>query len=375
MYRRVCDEVLTHVVPFVDRRSFPPMRQAPLSESAVLAGMDRQLVRALQLEPRASFSRLAEALDVSEQTIARRYYRLRRDGLLRVVGAVDPRALGETDWMVRLRCRPDGAVPVAEALARRDDVSWVTINAGGSEVLFALRSRSEADREDLLVQRLPKSTPVLDIAAAVILHRYIGADAADWQGLRDTLTPVQVSRLTATPRVPVSRSAALEPGDHALLDLLARDGRTSYTVLARATGMTVGRVMRRVDALQASGVVYFDLDIAFAAMGPVTTAALWLKASPTRLEAVGRAIAEHDEVQFAAAITGDDNLVASVASDSLEGLYSYLITKIAAIDGINSYELSPVLRRVKQAGAITVGDRLAEPPPVSGVQRYRQTRT
>jgi DNA-binding Lrp family transcriptional regulator len=333
------------------------------SESAALNRLDRQLIRGLQLDPRATFSRLADALGVSEQTVARRYRRLWREGLLRVVGAIDPRALGQTDWMVRLRCRPDGALAVAEALAHREDVSWVTINSGGSEVTFALRSRTEADREDLLVQRLPKSAPVLDIAAAVILHRYIGADAADWSGLRDALTAEQVARLTATPRIPPSRTVVLEPGDDILLGLLARDGRTPYAVLSRATGMSEGRVMRRVDALQASGVVYFDVDIAIGALGDVTTASLWLQVSPSRLDAAGRAIAEHDEVPFAAAITGEDNLVASVTSDSLDGLYSYLTTKIAAVDGITRYALSPVLRRIKQAGTLTAGDRLADPPP------------
>ncbi len=64
----------------------------------------------------------------------------------------------------------------------------MTINSGGSKVVFSLRSRTEAARDDLLVQRLPKSAPVLDIAAAVILYRYGGGNAADWQGLRDALT-------------------------------------------------------------------------------------------------------------------------------------------------------------------------------------------
>ena len=338
------------------------MGKAVASESAVLDPIDRQLVRALQLEPRASFSRLAEALDVSEQTIARRYRRLRHDGLVRIVGVVDTRALGQTDWMVRLRCRPDGAPAVADALARRDDVSWVTINSGGSEVLFALRSRTEADREDLLMQRLPKSAPVLDVAAAMILHRYIGGGAADWQGLRGALTAGQLKRLTATPQVVASRSTALERGDDALLGLLARDGRTSYAVLSRATGMSVGRVMRRVDALQASGVVYFDVDIAVAAVGTITAASLWLQVAPARLESVGCAIAAHDEVPFAAAISGEHNLVAALRSESLDELYSYLTTKIATIDGITRYEVSPVLRHIKQAGAINAGDRLAAPP-------------
>jgi DNA-binding Lrp family transcriptional regulator len=334
-------------------------------ESATLDGLDAQLVRALQLDPRAAFSQIADALGVSEQTIARRYRRLRRDGLLRVIGAVDPRALGQTDWMIRLRCRPDGASAVAEALARREDVSWVTINAGGAEVLFALRSRTEADRHDLLVQRLPKSTPVSDIAAAVILHRYIGTDPADWQGLREALTPEQVQRLTATPTVAATRDTRLDAVDHVLLDLLARDGRTTYALLARSTGLAVGRVVRRVAALQAAGVVYFDVDIAAAAMGDPTTATLWLSVRPADLDAVGRTIAEFDEVPFAAAITGQSNLVAAVTCDDLDGLHRFVTTKLAAIDAISSYELSPVLRRVKQAGAMIDGDRLADPSPAN----------
>lgn len=336
------------------------MDEASVPESSVLGRLDRQLVRALQLDPRASFSRLGDALGVSEQTVARHYRRLRREGLLRVVGAVDPRALGETDWMVRVRCRPSGAPALADALARREDVSWVTINTGGSEVLFALRSRTQADREDLLVARLPKSAPVLDTGAAMILHRFVGTDPADWQGLRHTLAPDQVRRLTAMRRVVAGKPVALEPGDDALLDLLARDGRASYAVLARATGMSVGRVMRRLDALRSGGAVYFDVDIAVAAMGSIETAYLWLQVAPSRLEAVGQAFATHDEIPFAAAITGDDNLVVSATVAGVEGLYTYLTTKVAAVEGISRYTISPVLRRIKQAGALTVGDRLAE---------------
>ncbi|MEO8888289.1 MAG: Lrp/AsnC family transcriptional regulator [Jatrophihabitantaceae bacterium] len=340
------------------------MSQALIGNSAVLDRLDGQLVRALQLDPRAAFAHVADALEVSEQTIARRYRRLRREGLLRVTGAVDPRALGLTDWLIRLRCRPDGASPVAEALARREDVSWVTITSGGSEVLFALRSRTEADREDLLVRRLPKSAPVLDIAASVILYRYIGSDAADWPGFRDALTPDQVRRLTATPAVAGTRDARLDAADHVLLDRLAHDGRTSYAVLARASGLTVGRVMRRVAALRCAGVVYFDVDIAAAAIGYPVTASLWLSVRPADLDRIGRRIAECDEVQFAAAITGRSNLVATITCADLDALHGFVTGQLAAIAGITAYELVPVLRRVKQAGALIEGDRLADPPPV-----------
>jgi DNA-binding Lrp family transcriptional regulator len=74
----------------------------------VLDQLDRQLIRALQLDPRAAFSRIADVLEVSEQTVARRYRRLRGDGYLRVLGLVSPRVVGATEWLVRIGCRPGG---------------------------------------------------------------------------------------------------------------------------------------------------------------------------------------------------------------------------------------------------------------------------
>jgi DNA-binding Lrp family transcriptional regulator len=349
-----------------------------LPDSAVLEGLDRSLVRALQVHPRASYAQLGEVLGISEQTAARRYGRLRREGLVRVVGAVNPRALGQTGWMVRLRCRPDGTAKVAEALAQREDVSWVTINSGGAEVQFSLRSRSQEESEDLLVRRLPKTAPVIDVAASALMRVY---PAGDWTGVREALSDEQV-RLLACAAPPSAggllaavqpasaQAAALEPGDHTLLDLLAHDGRASYATLARASGLTVGRVMRRLDALQSGGVLYYDVDIAIAAIGPVVSASLWLQVPPDRLEPVGLALAQHDAVMFAAAISGDDNLVAVVMTDSLDALHGYLTSRLAGVEGISRYKLSPVMRRVKQAGAVTVGDRLSEPSS----RRARQAR-
>ena len=339
------------------------MPAVDIRESVILDDLDRKLIRALQLGPRAAFSHIAAQLEVSEQTIARRYRRLRSDGVLRVTGAVNPRALGQSDWLLRVRCRPDGANQLGVALARRDDVAWVSISAGGSEVVCALHARSKAERDDLLVQRLPHTTAVLGVAASVILHRFVGAHAADWAGVREALNPQQVRRLTATPVATSGATTTLEPADHTLLDLLARDGRTGYTALARAAGMSEGQVVRRVDAMQSSGVLYFDIDLAGDALGYPTAAYLWLTVTPARLESVGLALAQHDEVPFAAAVSGPANLVATVACQSLDHLYSYVTTKIAAIDGVQTLEISPVLRRLKQAGALMDGDRLANPEP------------
>jgi DNA-binding Lrp family transcriptional regulator len=134
-------------------------------------------------------------------------------------------------------------------------------------------------------------------------------------------------------------------------------------VLARAMGMSEGRVVRRLEALQSSGVLYFDIDLASLVLGYPSSAYLWLTVAPAQLASAGNALADHDEVPFAAAISGPANLVAAVTCRSLEDLYTYVTTKLGALGGVQSVEMSPVLRRIKQAGALMDGDRLAHPDP------------
>jgi DNA-binding Lrp family transcriptional regulator len=343
-------------------------------ESGVTDELDRQIIYALQLSPRLAFARIAEVLAVSEQTVARRYRRLRGDGILRIVGLVDPRSLGQSDWLVRVSCRPGGVGRLADALARRPDVSWVTVGAGGSEILCSVRSRSTRQRDDLL-QRLPNTSQVLTLAAHEVMHRFVGSGAADWTGYDPQLSAVQVSALLppdgptvpatpSGPREPAgTASASLHDGDGPLLEALARDGRASYAALSAATGWSQGVAARRVETLSAAGVLYFDIDLATQLMGFTAEANLWLTVEPSHLAAVGELIASHPEVPFASAITGTANLVAAVVCRDIGALYRYVTTRIGAITGVRQLEVSPMLRRVKRAGTLVDGQRLAVLPP------------
>ncbi|WP_182358279.1 Lrp/AsnC family transcriptional regulator [Tomitella gaofuii] len=329
--------------------------------------VDKQIVRALQLRPRAPFSLIGSVLGLSEQTVARRFRRLQRDGLVRVTAGFHARAFGFTSWMVRVRCRPEGAPAVADALARRDDVSWVTIMSGGWEVTFNLSAHSDRDAEELLVRLLPKATTVIDVSAAAVLHSFAGEDPADWQGWRDVLDADQTDRIRTPPaaaRPPAPPRTAWSPrdGDQAILDALVLDGRTEYAALARAAGTTLGRVRRRVGALLAAGVIYLDVDIAPAATGNTAPVVLWLTVTPGRLDAVGQAVAAHPAVPFAAALTGPANIMASVTTATLDDAYRFITDALGPLDGITGYEVTPILRRVKHAGTYLVDGRLSVSP-------------
>ncbi len=136
----------------------------------------------------------------------------------------------------------------------------------------------------------------------------------------------------------------------------------SFAALAQQAGWTEGRVIRRVEALRDAGILYFDVDLAVGLLGYRAVAYLWLIVEPAQLTAVGEQISQHAEVPFAAAITGPANLVASVVCRDSEELYQYVTTRISAAAGVRQLEISPALSRIKQAGSLMDGLRLAHAP-------------
>ncbi|MGI5498973.1 Lrp/AsnC family transcriptional regulator [Lentzea sp. CA-135723] len=324
-----------------------------------------RIIRALQIDPRISFATVASVLGLSELTVARRYRRMVRTGMIRVIGVVDPGALGQSRWMVRLRCRPGSATAMAESLAQREDISWVALSAAGAEVTFAVRSRSQEQRDDLLSHRLPRAAAVLDLQASAILHQFVGGRGHYWAALTGALTAEQEAALGSagnpfTER-PAVRQVQLSAQDEKVLAALAADGRASFVDLGAASGLTPGRAARRMHALVAAGVVHVDVEVAPEALGFRTRANLWLRVHPGRIKEVGRATAGMPEVGFAAAVTGPHNLHAVVQCRDLDHLFEFTTGRLGGLPGVETMEVSPVLRQLKQAGTRVDGDRLTSP--------------
>jgi DNA-binding Lrp family transcriptional regulator len=322
--------------------------------------LDRQVLHALRCAPRAPFRRIGEVLGASEQTVARRYRKLHEAGVVRVFALPAPVGPG-LDWFVRIGVRPGVAAQLADAIAKRPDVSWVSITAGGAEVVCISRPSSPAQRDALLLEHLPRTTYVTTLVSHAILRSFEGER---WSGFGDPLEPAERAALLSDPSNPPEEAggaAGIDPGDRALLDTLRLDGRAGYQQLAAATGWTAARAARRLDALLASRAVYLDVDLAVELLGFPAQAGLWMSVAPSDLDAVGRRVAKLEQTAYAAAVSGPANLFASVVCRDTAGLYAYLSEEIGAIDAVRSAELSPVLRRVKQGSTIVQGSRLPEP--------------
>ncbi|MFJ9760659.1 Lrp/AsnC family transcriptional regulator [Streptomyces sp. NPDC101149] len=315
-------------------------------ESPTLDKLDLQLLSALEIDGRASFSRIAAVLDVSDQTVARRYRRLCAEGGLRVVALRDAHRLGQDQWMLRVRCAPDTALTIADALAKRPDTYWIGLASGGTEVLCLTRPRTRGDHDDLLLAKLPRTPSVVEIRAHQLLHRYYGG-VNGWIRKFGVLRDDQIAALRPGPP-PGPGPVCIEPEDEPLLAVLERDGRATHPELQRATGRSESVVKRRLNTLLASGAVYIDTEYNADLFGHSVAAVLWITAAPAALHSVGEALATHPEIAHASATAGPSNIVATAVVRSTQELYAYLSGPLGRLEGVQHVETTPFLRRVKQ---------------------------
>jgi DNA-binding Lrp family transcriptional regulator len=323
-----------------------------LVESITVDDLDRQLTQCLGVDGRASFSAIAAVLGVSDQTVARRYRRVRSAGVLRVVGLKYPKSGRYAHWFLRLRCVPGSGEAIAAALGKRPDTAWVQLLSGDTEVLCSLRGDGTEGTESLLT-RLPRSGRIVAVTAYSRLHVFTsGPDAL---GFMDVLPAARVEPLRVPVRArpePAGADGAVSDLDAALFAALAVDGRTPYADLAAATAYSETTVRRRMDQLRELGTLYFDLELDMPSFGFRSAAWLWLSVPPSRLADVGTALANFPEVAYATATTGPANLAACAVCRDEESLYEFLTAKVGALPGVERVETAPIIRTVKQASPV-----------------------
>lgn len=312
--------------------------------------LDHCILHALRIDGRAPFSRIAEVLEVSTQTVTRRYRRLSSEMSLRVVGVVDPSRTANEKWILRLTANPNAAQRVAQGLARRDDTTWVQRMSGGNEICFVTTTNA-AGHHSLLFHEIPSAASISAVSAQRLLHTYLGGPTA-WQGHTTALTQGQREQLgqASDPTADgdeTEHQASLTRADWQLLTALQRDGRLSYADLAAHTGLSTSTVTRRLAALQDSGILTFDVEISPEVYGITTQALMWISVTPAHLNQVATTLARHKPIASLASTTGPTNLVALVLCSTPRELHDYLAHELSGLDAIRMLETSPIQKTLK----------------------------
>ena len=135
--------------------------------------------------------------------------------------------------------------------------------------------------------------------------------------------------------------------DRAIIRLLQGDARVSYAEISRETGIPESTVRRRMERLQARGVIRFAVVADPARLGYDVQATVGLRIDLRRLDAVAAALAGMREVSFAAVVTGTFDLMAHVVARTQGDLVTFLSEQVAAVDGVRAVETFVMPRIVK----------------------------
>ena len=161
--------------------------------------------------------------------------------------------------------------------------------SGWTELVCIVRAPI-GETKDSILQRLPRTSAVLGLEVDLILRVFGEPASTPWTAYGHTLDPEQASAIqqdnTATSSI---AQAAPEEQDEPLFAALAADGRVPHARLAELTGWSPARVKRRMAAMEAAGVLAFDVDLLPDRLGFNVNAMLWLTTAPRHLATVARA--------------------------------------------------------------------------------------
>jgi len=115
-----------------------------VSRRQELDSVDKALIRELQIDGRAAYSRLAPLVGMSEAAVRQRVNRLQDRGVIQIVAVTDPTTLGYAlQAMLGVKVRTDVAA-VAEKISEIDAVDYTVITTGRFDVLAEVVS-TDAD--------------------------------------------------------------------------------------------------------------------------------------------------------------------------------------------------------------------------------------
>ncbi|MFD4629889.1 Lrp/AsnC family transcriptional regulator [Streptomyces sp. NPDC058284] len=333
--------------------------------------LDRQIVNALQIEPRASWSKVGAVLGVDAVTAARRWNRLRAAGLAWVTAHASGAGAARLA-IVEVECAGH-PLEVAGTLVHDPECLTLDITSGGRDLLIGVGVADEAALADYVLRRLGAGPQVRAVRTQIVAS--FVKESVDWR--LGELGPEQLGRFTAQGARgdPPGSRAPTEPGPAALTELdrevlavLGEDGRTPATEIAARTGVPVRRVRDVVHRLLTRHRVVLWTDVSRAMTGRSVQAWYFIRVSARRLAGVAAQLARLEEARLVVSTIGTYNLVVCVWMRDLTEVTRLEAQIEDGLDGVRIVDRCVTLRTVKRAGNL-LDARGRTAGPAAGAER------
>ena len=310
--------------------------------------VDEQILGALEINPRASWTLIGRVLELDPVTVARRWERMSEAGIAWLSAYLVP-ATGDTPFgaLVEINCVGGKTRNVALAIAEHPNAINVKLMAGGRDLIVTVEANGMDDLTAYLSEVLDGVPGIASRRSSVMTDVMI--EGSSWR--TDTLGRQQQSLMR--PQGPkVAATERLSPSDFEIINAVAANPRISLKDLAEECGISAATVRRRLTRLLASGTMVIRTDIARPLSQTPIAATYFIEAAPAALGKAAAQIATLPGVRLCLTVAGAVNLVVDIWVHDLVGVKDFEVLLGRQSLPIRVRDRSVVLRTVKHLGRI-----------------------
>ncbi|MFC9394172.1 Lrp/AsnC family transcriptional regulator [Streptomyces sp. NPDC057027] len=327
------------------------------TRESVLGEVDLALIHALQIAPRASWTQLAGVLDVSPDTLARRWETLTTGGYAWSSLLAARRGTEATLYAwVELECFAGAAEATATEVAGDPYTLGVHQVTGDADLVLLVNCPDLYALDGYLAGRVRRLPGVLRARTQVVtqLHN------RPYRSRIEQLTPAQAQHLgeiTGADRRGRSPARAYPPVtelDQRIVAELAGDARRSAAELARRCGTSESTVRRRLDALGAAGAVHHHCLPAPRFSGRPVWALVTACVPPLEVAESVASLTRLRQTRVVTSVTGPNNLALAMWLRTVEELHDVTAALVRASPALRITGTAVALRTHK-IGAQVLG--------------------
>lgn len=315
-----------------------------LMQDSVFDELDLQLLNALQIEPRASWTALGRVLGADPVTLARRWERLEGEGLAWVTGYASGQ-LASSGAIVEIDAMPGKLIELAGVLAQDPEVVTVDITAGSRDLVATVFAPTDAALYRYLLGRLE----MLDLVARVHSHP-----------IAKLLTEASQWRLRALDTVQLAALRALEPAgvrprrpneiDGPIAVELARNGRATVSEIAKRLSLNPRRVRDSIAVQISSGAIKLRTDVVRSQSGWPVYAWYFLSLPASQTDRIAGQLSRLDGIRTVISVVGRYNIAMAVWTRTLEDVSRLEAMIEKQLPDVRFADRSVVMRTTKLVG-------------------------
>ncbi|MCV7227325.1 Lrp/AsnC family transcriptional regulator [Mycolicibacterium komossense] len=146
---------------------------------------DRRIIDQLRIDGRRSFGEIGRYVGLSEAAVRSRYNRLRKLGIVQVVGMPDATRLGEVEAHVSIRVRGVTVASVARQLSAHPEVKFVGAALGAYDLVLDVRCADNEHLSTFVHETVRRIRGIERLETVMVLE--ILEDSYLWAGFRDAV--------------------------------------------------------------------------------------------------------------------------------------------------------------------------------------------